>query len=42
MADGKWLEEGDVITARIEGIGELTNTLGPRPTSFYRPCAEEA
>jgi 2-keto-4-pentenoate hydratase/2-oxohepta-3-ene-1,7-dioic acid hydratase in catechol pathway len=37
-ATGKWLQGGDVITCRIEGIGELTNTLGPPPAEFYTPC----
>jgi 2-keto-4-pentenoate hydratase/2-oxohepta-3-ene-1,7-dioic acid hydratase in catechol pathway len=38
MATGKWLKGGDVITCRIAGIGDLTNTLGQPPESFYRPC----
>jgi len=37
-ATGKWLDAGDEITCRIDNIGELTNTLGPRPDSFYKPC----
>jgi 2-keto-4-pentenoate hydratase/2-oxohepta-3-ene-1,7-dioic acid hydratase in catechol pathway len=37
-ASGRYLAAGDVITCRIEGIGELTNTLGRRPGQFYRPC----
>jgi 2-keto-4-pentenoate hydratase/2-oxohepta-3-ene-1,7-dioic acid hydratase in catechol pathway len=37
-ATGKLLESGDVITCSIEGIGELTNTLGPAPSDFYAPC----
>jgi len=37
-ATGAYLAAGDVITCRIEKIGELTNTLGPRPKSFYTPC----
>ena len=37
-ATGRYLAAGDTITCRIEGIGELTNTLGPRPEQFYRPC----
>ena len=39
MATGEFLEPGDVITCRIEKIGELTNTLGPRPQTFYTPCS---
>lgn len=41
-ATGKWLEPGDEITCSIQGIGELTNTLGPRPESFYQPCQPPA
>ncbi len=37
-ATGKLLQPGDRIVGAIEGIGELHNTMGPRPTSFYRPC----
>ncbi len=37
-ATGKWLKAGDEITCLIANIGELTNTLGPRPDSFYKPC----
>lgn len=38
MATGKLLAGGDVITCRIEKLGELTNTLGPAPKAFYSPC----
>lgn len=37
-ATGKLLGPGDVVTCAIEGIGELVNTLGPRPEKFYTPC----
>lgn len=37
MATGRLLQGGDTITCRIEGIGELTNTLGPPPEAFYAP-----
>ena len=37
-AEGRFLEPGDVITCRIEGIGELTNTLGRADENFYEPC----
>jgi 2-keto-4-pentenoate hydratase/2-oxohepta-3-ene-1,7-dioic acid hydratase in catechol pathway len=37
-ATGKYLSGGDVITCRIERVGELTNTLGQPPKSFYTPC----
>ena len=40
MATGKWLAGGDVMTCRIERIGELTNTLGQPPESFYTPCQD--
>jgi len=39
MATGKWLRGGDVITCRIEKIGELTNALGQPPREFFRPCS---
>jgi 2-keto-4-pentenoate hydratase/2-oxohepta-3-ene-1,7-dioic acid hydratase in catechol pathway len=39
MATGKLLKGGETMTCRIQGIGELVNTLGPRPGEFYRPCA---
>jgi 2-keto-4-pentenoate hydratase/2-oxohepta-3-ene-1,7-dioic acid hydratase in catechol pathway len=39
MATGRLLAGGDVITCRIDKIGELTNTLGPPPQRFYAPCA---
>ena len=32
------LAPGDVITCRIDGLGELTNTLGQAPEAFYTPC----
>jgi 2-keto-4-pentenoate hydratase/2-oxohepta-3-ene-1,7-dioic acid hydratase in catechol pathway len=37
MATGDYLEPGDELTCSIEKIGTLTNTLGPRPDSFYQP-----
>ena len=37
-ATGKLLTAGQRITCRIEKIGELTNTLGKAPESFYEPC----
>ena len=37
-AEGRFLEPGDVITCRIEGLGELTNTLGRPGETFYEPC----
>ena len=38
MTTGAYLQAGDAITCRIEKIGELTNTLGPAPQTFYTPC----
>ena len=38
MATGKWLQSGDVITCRIEKIGELVNTVGLPPLEYYTPC----
>ena len=38
MATGEFLAAGDTITCHIEGIGELTNTLGRPPETFYEPC----
>ena len=40
MATGEFLEPGDVIECRIEGLGVLANTLGERPKSFYEPLAK--
>jgi 2-keto-4-pentenoate hydratase/2-oxohepta-3-ene-1,7-dioic acid hydratase in catechol pathway len=37
-ATGKLLQPGDRIVGEIEGIGQLVNTMGPRPDEFYRPC----
>jgi len=37
MATGNFLKAGDRIEATIEGLGTLTNTLGPRPKRFYEP-----
>ena len=41
MATGKWLAPGDVMTCRIEKIGELTNTIGHPPAEFYQPCVRD-
>lgn len=38
VATGNLLESGDVITCRIEKIGQLTNTLGAPRRDFYTPC----
>ncbi len=38
LATGKWLQAGDVVTCRIEKIGELVNTVGLQPLEFYTPC----
>ncbi|MCK5566239.1 MAG: fumarylacetoacetate hydrolase family protein [Planctomycetes bacterium] len=37
MATGDYLKPDDELTCSIEKIGTLTNTLGPRPDSFYQP-----
>jgi 2-keto-4-pentenoate hydratase/2-oxohepta-3-ene-1,7-dioic acid hydratase in catechol pathway len=37
LATGNYLNEGDLIECRIEGLGVLRNTLGKRPESFYEP-----
>ncbi len=37
MGTGRYLNAGDVITATIDGIGDLTVTLGERPSEFYTP-----
>jgi len=37
-ADGRFLRAGDRVSSAIDGIGELTFTLGRRPEQFYRPC----
>lgn len=38
-ATGEMLRPGDTVTCRIEGIGELSNTLGSYPDAFYTPCS---
>ncbi len=39
-ADGRFLEPGNEIVCRIDRIGELRNTLGRRPETFYAPCRD--
>lgn len=39
VATGNFLKAGDRIECTIEGLGVLTNTLGPRPQDFYEPLA---
>jgi 2-keto-4-pentenoate hydratase/2-oxohepta-3-ene-1,7-dioic acid hydratase in catechol pathway len=39
VATGNFLKAGDRIECSIEGLGVLTNTLGPRPEQFYEPLA---
>ena len=34
---GNFLKAGDRIEASIEKLGTLTNTLGPKPETFYEP-----
>jgi len=42
IATGNFLRGGDVIECSIEGLGTLTNTLGPRPQAFYEPLKRSA
>ncbi len=37
LATGNFLQAGDTIECTIEGLGTLTNTLGPRPEQLYEP-----
>jgi len=39
VATGNFLKAGDKIECSIEGLGALINTLGNRPTAFYKPLA---
>jgi len=41
VATGNFLKAGDRIECSIEGLGILTNTLGPRPEQFYGPLASQ-
>lgn len=40
MATGEFLHGGDVITCRIEKLGELTVKLGQEPKEYYTPCKQ--
>ncbi len=40
MATGRFLQPGDTMECTIDKLGTLTNTLGPRPSDFYRPLIE--
>jgi 2-keto-4-pentenoate hydratase/2-oxohepta-3-ene-1,7-dioic acid hydratase in catechol pathway len=37
MATGEFLQPGDSIECKIEKLGTLTNSLGPKPKKFYEP-----
>jgi 2-keto-4-pentenoate hydratase/2-oxohepta-3-ene-1,7-dioic acid hydratase in catechol pathway len=37
VATGRFLQPGDEIECRIEGLGILKNTLGQKPETFYEP-----
>lgn len=37
MATGDFLEPGDKISCKIEKLGTLSNTIGPRPKHLYEP-----
>ena len=39
VATGRFLQPGDVIEAEIDGIGTLTNRVGPAPDEYYEPLA---
>ncbi len=39
LATGNFLKAGDTIECTIQGLGTLTNALGPRPERFYEPLA---
>ena len=41
LATGNFLNAGDTIECAIEGLGTLTNTLGPRPDGFYEPLTQQ-
>lgn len=40
IATGNFLQAGDAIECTIDGLGTLTNTLGPRPDTFYAPLKQ--
>lgn len=40
MATGDFLKPGDIIEAKIEGLGAITNTMGPQPEQFYKPLVK--
>ena len=39
VATGNFLAAGDRIDCFIENLGTLSNTLGPKPQSFYKPLS---
>jgi len=39
VATGNFLQAGDRIDCFIENLGTLSNTLGPKPKSFYKPLS---
>jgi 2-keto-4-pentenoate hydratase/2-oxohepta-3-ene-1,7-dioic acid hydratase in catechol pathway len=40
MATGDFLQPGDIVECTIEGLGRLTNTIGPRPEQYYKPLVK--
>ena len=37
LATGNYLNADDIIECKIEKLGTLQNTLGPKPEKFYKP-----
>ncbi len=37
LATGNFLKANDVIECKIDKLGTLSNTLGPKPEKFYKP-----
>jgi 2-keto-4-pentenoate hydratase/2-oxohepta-3-ene-1,7-dioic acid hydratase in catechol pathway len=42
VATGDFLEAGDRIECTIDGLGTLTNTVGPQPAQCYQPLTRPA
>jgi len=40
MGTGKWLNPGDKIECKIQGIGTLKNKIGPKPKNLYKPLVK--
>jgi 2-keto-4-pentenoate hydratase/2-oxohepta-3-ene-1,7-dioic acid hydratase in catechol pathway len=37
LATGNYLQADDIIECKIDKLGTLSNTLGPKPEKFYKP-----